>query len=222
MTNSSFPADLRHPTDESQLAKWQLSQFLVELTPNLALIKKYSIMETIRTVEQLVNALNNCVESGNHVLDVMTNVEIPREEFEKYYSWSDEKQARNVLARNDDFEVLLVCWEKGQSSPIHDFNAQEAWIHPIEGMLREERFKINVDDDRLEKVSNMLLGNDEFSYMNQIGIHRYSNANKARSVSLNIYRKPVAEWHVYDEGSSSSTMMETWENKNYNLLRQEA
>ncbi|MEQ8904156.1 cysteine dioxygenase family protein [Ekhidna sp.] len=179
-------------------------------------------METIRTVEQLVKALSSCEDSGSYILDVMSNVKIPRSEFEKYYSWSDEKQARNVLARNDDFEVLLVCWEKGQSSPIHDFNAQEAWIHPIEGVLREERFKINVDDDRLEKVSNMLLGNDEFSYMNQIGIHRYSNANKARSVSLNIYRKPVAEWHVYDEGSSNSTMMETWENKNYNLLGQEA
>lgn len=222
MTNSSFPTDLHHPPDESHLPKRQLSQFIEALTLNLALIKNYTIMEKIRTVEQLVNALNNCVESGNHVLDVMTHVDIPRSEFERYYSWSDDKYARNVLARNEDFEVLLICWEKGQSSPIHDFNAQEAWIHPIEGMLREERFKINVADDRLEKVSNMLLGNDEFSYMNQIGIHRYSNANKARSVSLNIYRKPVTEWHVYDEASSDSTMMKTWESKNYNLLEQEA
>ncbi|WP_424964366.1 cysteine dioxygenase [Ekhidna sp.] len=179
-------------------------------------------MEKIKTVKQLVQALDNCQECGNHVLDVMNNVAIPRAEFERYYSWSDEKYARNVLARNDDFEVLLICWEKGQSSPIHDFNAQEAWIHPIEGMLREERFKINVDDDRLEKVSNVLLGTDEFSYMSQIGIHRYSNANKARSVSLNIYRKPVTEWHVYDVESSDSTMVETWENKHYDLLGQEA
>ncbi|WP_425391130.1 cysteine dioxygenase [Ekhidna sp.] len=175
-------------------------------------------METIKTVEQLVRALSSCVDCSNHVLDVMSNVKIPRTEFEKYYSWDDEKYARNVLARNENFEVLLICWEEGQSSPIHDFNAQEAWIHPIQGMLREERFKINVDDDRLEKVSNVLLGTDEFSYMNQVGIHRYSNANKARTVSLNIYSKPVSEWHVYDEASSNSTMKETWENKNYQLL----
>jgi len=52
-----------------------------------------------------------------------------------------------VLARTENFEVLLICWEKGQSSPIHDFNSQEAWIHPIVGKLREERFKINVDGE---------------------------------------------------------------------------
>ncbi|MEP1032262.1 cysteine dioxygenase family protein [Ekhidna sp.] len=178
-------------------------------------------METITTVEGLVHALNQCKESGTHVLDVMNKVKVPRAEFERYYSWDDEKYTRNVLARNDDFEVLLVCWEKGQSSPIHDFNTQEAWVHPIEGVLREECFKINVDNDRLEKVSNVLLGTDEFSYMKQIGIHRYSNAYSARSVSLNIYRKPVTKWHVYDEDKSDSTMMDTWENKSYNILSQE-
>ncbi|WP_421765151.1 cysteine dioxygenase [Ekhidna sp.] len=178
-------------------------------------------MEKINTIEALVHALNQCEECGSHVLEVMSNVNIPRSEFERYYSWRDDRYARNVLARNDNFEILLICWEKGQSSPIHDFNAQEAWIHPIEGMLREERFKINVDDDRLERVSNVLLGTDEFSYMNQIGIHRYSNAYSARTVSLNIYRNPVTEWHVYDENKSDSTMMETWEDKNYDLLEHE-
>ncbi|WP_420318581.1 cysteine dioxygenase [Ekhidna sp.] len=175
-------------------------------------------MRPIKTVEQLVKELSTCEDCSQHVLDLMSYVNIPRKEFERYYSWADEKYARNVLARNDDFEILLICWEKGQSSPIHDFNAQEAWIHPIEGLLREERFKINADDDRLEKVSSVLLGDEEFSYMSHVAIHRYSNANNARSVSLNIYHKPVTEWHVYDENSSNSTMMATWENKNYNLL----
>ena len=179
-------------------------------------------METIKTVKELVKALSQCKETGSHVLDVMSKAAIPITEFQRYYSWNDDRYSRNVLARSEDFEVLLICWEKGQSSPIHDFNAQEAWIHPIEGMLREERYKINVEDDRLERVSNVLLGTDEFSYMKQIGIHRYSNAYSARSVSLNIYRKPVTEWHVYDESRSDSTMAETWENKNYNLLNQEA
>lgn len=179
-------------------------------------------MEKITTIENLVIALNECKDCGSHVLDVMSNTHIPRAEFERYYSWRDDKYARNVISRNDTYEVLLICWEKGQSSPIHDFNAQEAWIHPIEGVLREERFKINVDDDRLERVSNVLLGTDEFSYMNQVGIHRYSNAYSARSVSLNIYRKPVTEWRIYDEGKSDSTVMETWEDKNYNLLSHEA
>ena len=128
------------------------------------------------------------------VLQIMKQVDIPREEYEKYYSWSDEKYARNVLERNNEFEILLICWEKGQLSPIHDFNSQEAWIHPVQGWIKEGRFKINPGDDAsLEKVSSVLLGTDEYSYMNQVGIHRYSNAYEVRPFSLNVYSKPVTE-----------------------------
>lgn len=174
-------------------------------------------MEKIVTIEGLITELMAGGDTTARVLDVMRRVEIPREEFEKYYSWSDDKYARNVLARNDMFEVLLICWEKGQSSPIHDFNSQEAWIHPVQGWIKEERFKINPDDVRLERVSSVLLGDDEYSYMNHVDIHRYSNANDGRSVSLNVYTLPVTEWRVYDENTSNAVVQKTWENKNFNL-----
>ena len=149
----------------------------------------------------------------------MRLIDIPLAEFEKYYSWDDNRYARNVLARTNDFEVLLICWEKGQSSPIHDFNSQEAWIHPVQGWIKEERFKTNEGEGvKLEKLSSVLLGTSEYSYMNHIDIHRYSNAYEGRSVSLNVYSKPVSEWKVYDEMTSSFEVKKTWKNKNFNLL----
>ncbi len=177
-------------------------------------------MEKIKTVEKLISEFVDTKSNPSKVLEIMRKVDIPREELEKYYSWDDENYARNVLARNDEFELLLICWEQGQSSPIHDFNSQEAWIHPVLGWIKEERFKINPDDVKLERVSSVLLGTDEYSYMNHVDIHRYSNANKGRSVSLNVYSKPVTEWRVYDEETSNSVVKKTWENKNFNLLVQ--
>ncbi len=175
-------------------------------------------MKKITTIKELIYELASSKNKHNKVLEIMKRVEFPREELERYYSWNDDRYARNVLAKTDDFEVLLVCWEEGQSSPVHDFNSQEAWIHPVQGWIKEERFKINPDDVRLEKVSSVLLGTSEYSYMNHVDIHRYSNANKGRSVSLNVYSKPVSEWRVYEEESSNSTVKQTWENKNFNLL----
>lgn len=176
-------------------------------------------MEKIRTVEALVRKFESTKNNPAKVLQIMKMADIPRAEFEKYYSWDDNRNARNVLARNEDFEILLICWERGQASPIHDFNSQEAWVHPVQGWLKEERYKINPGDDiKLEKVSSVLLGTDEYSYMKHVDIHRYSNAHDARSVSLNIYRKPVKEWRVYDELTSNSEVRRTWENKNFNLL----
>ncbi len=175
----------------------------------------------ITTVPQLVAALAEKDSQPNpmKVLDIMKSVNIPQKEFERYYTWDQERYTRNVLMRNEKLELLLICMEKGQSSPIHDFYAQEAWIHPIVGRLREERFKINPGDDvRLEQISSVLLGTEEYSYLNQVGIHRYSNAYEARSVSLNVYAKPLMEWRVYDETTTNSTVHKTWANKDYHLL----
>ena len=176
-------------------------------------------MAEITTIKEMLEELANGKRSPMKVLEVMKSTHIPTSEFEKYYSWDDDQYTRNVLMRNKELEVLLICWEKGQSSPIHDFNSQEAWIHPIVGQLREERYKINPGDDiRLERVSSVLLGTDEYTYMNQVGIHRYSNAYEARSVSLNIYSKPVTEWRIYEEETSNSTLKKPWENKSYELV----
>ncbi len=178
-------------------------------------------MEKIRTVKKLISEFVDIQNNPSKVLEIMRRVDIPRAELEKYYSWDDDNYARNVLARNEEFELLLVCWEEGQSSPIHDFNSQEAWIHPVQGLIKEERFKINPGDDvRLERVSSVLLGTDEYSYMNHVDIHRYSNANKGRSVSLHVYSKPVIEWRVYEEETSNSVVRKTWENKNFDLLKE--
>jgi cysteine dioxygenase len=174
-------------------------------------------METIKTIDQLVQQLISMKKDHSSVLDVMNSVEIPFEDFERYFRWSEARYTRNILARTEDFEVLLVCWEKDQTSPIHDFNSQEAWIHPIVGKLREERFKINIHDEQLERVSNMILGDEEFSYMKQVAIHRYSNAFEGRSVSLNVYCKPVTEWRIYDEFSTDCTVLKPWITKDFNL-----
>lgn len=179
-------------------------------------------MQKIKTIPSLLSELTDRKDHPSKVLEIMKLIDIPQVEFEKYYSWNDEKYARNVLARTEDFELLLICWEKGQQSPIHDFNSQEAWIHPIQGWIKEERFRINAGDDtKLEKLSSVLLGTSEYSYMNHVDIHRYSNAYEGRSVSLNLYAKPVSQWRVYDEKTSNSEVKKTWENKNFNLFPSE-
>ncbi|MEM6830275.1 MAG: cysteine dioxygenase family protein [Bacteroidota bacterium] len=172
----------------------------------------------ITTIPQLITFLS---EKGDHdmkVLEIMKSVTIPQEEFEKYYSWNQKRYTRNVLFRDDKLELILVCMEKGQASPIHDFNSQEAWIHPVVGRLREERYKINPGDDiKLEQISSVLLGPDEYSYMNQVGIHRFTNDYESRSVSLNVYAKPVREWRVYEENTSNAVVQKTWTDKYYDL-----
>ncbi len=156
-----------------------------------------AIPTKITNVQQLVEALKN-KDQGISYLHIMSSIDIPEREYERFYTWKLSHYTRNCLVKTADFELLLICWEKGQQSSIHDFDSREAWIHPLRGRLTEERFRLK--DGRLEKVSSVLLGTSEFSYMTDpIAIHRYTNSYESRSVSLNLYAQPIEKWNEYDE-----------------------
>lgn len=172
----------------------------------------------IKTVLDLVNALK-ANPTGVSFLKILRNIDIPIQEFERFYTWNDDHYTRNRLLRTDDFELVITCWEKGQSSPIHDYNSQESWIHPIQGCLKEERFLIT--SDGLEKVSSLLLGPTEFSYMvDSVDIHRYSNDYNGRSVSLHLYSRPVEQWTEYSQESGKGTLKNVQYDKVYSFNKE--
>ncbi|MBD3637527.1 MAG: cysteine dioxygenase family protein [Crocinitomicaceae bacterium] len=173
---------------------------------------------TIKTVEHLIRALDMC--SGDYcVIDIMNQADIPASEFENYYTWNDNHYTRNRIAKTDKYEVLLVCWEAGQESAIHDFDSHEAWIHPICGQLREERYIQAKNSNELIKVSSVVLKKNDFSYMRDVGIHRYSNIYGARTVSLVIFSPPLKKIRVYDKESGAGTWQQIWYDKEYDLLK---
>lgn len=155
-------------------------------------------MERIKTVEKLITILEQKPARGSY-LDVMQSIDIPLREFEKYYSWDKDAITRNCLVKTDDFELLLICYEKGQKTPIHDFYSQQAWINMIHGKLCEDRFRVSEDGMKLEQLSSITLSTNDYSFMNKVGIHQYRNVYESRSVSLNLYSKPITDWTEYDK-----------------------
>lgn len=160
-------------------------------------------MEHIKTVDELIEVLEK-KSSKNNYLEIMESIDIPIREFEKYYSWKRDGYARNCLIKTDDFELLLICYEKDQETPIHDFDSKQAWVHTIQGKLKEERFRISKDGNSLERLSAMTLGADDFSFMSHVGIHRYKNIFESRSVTLNLYCEPIEQWTQYDENAKTT------------------
>lgn len=172
-------------------------------------------LKKITTVDHLVEALKN--NTGKHsYLQIVKAVDIPLREFERYFSWNKDHYTRNCLFKNDDVELLLICWEKGQKSAIHDFNSNAAWVHPIKGKLTEERFLQT--DEGLEKVSSVILDTSCFSFMaNHVIMHRYINTYESRSVCLNLYSKPLTCWNEHDEVTGAITEKKIGYDTEFNL-----
>lgn len=154
----------------------------------------------IKTIDDLVSALRAGPGTKGY-LEILDRIAIPASDFEPFCHWHNKHYTRNCITRTDAFELLLICYEPGQSTSIHDYATQEAWIHPIQGTVIEERFEPGPDGP-LRKVSSAKLDTGSFSYLhNGRSIHRFRNTNKERSITLNLYAKPLNKWKVYDETS---------------------
>ena len=155
-----------------------------------------TLVNTITTISELEDALSKGSEYG--YLNTLKAANIPYEEFEKFFTWDDTRYTRNRVISNGNYELLVICWEKGQDSPIYDFNSQSALIHTLRGKLTEEKFIVN-DYNELECVSSVSLGVNDFSYISgHVGLHRYMNFNDGRTVSLVFYNQPLKKWNEYD------------------------
>ena len=163
----------------------------------------------IKNLDELILVLNNCEinKSENCYLYAMKRMNISLHEWEKYFTFRKERPARVCLSTTEDYQLFLSCWEKGQEGSIHDIDSEEAWIHPICGKLKEERYKLS--NNKLEQVSSVLLTPQSYSYMQKSKtIYKYINAYENRSVSLHLYSRPVKRWREYDKNTGISSMVE--------------
>ena len=154
-------------------------------------------MTKITTIPQLLEHLAEC--NSEELKSVYKLLDIPKHEFEPYMHWSNQAYTRNCIIRTDDYELLLLCWEKDQASPIHSHNNQECWVYNAMGKFEEIRFTQDQKGE-LQQVNDFKLNEQNFSYMNdQIGFHILKNSYNGRSASLHLYAKPIDECLVYNE-----------------------
>lgn len=160
-------------------------------------------MKTIHSLDQLIRALRS-VKDHSGYLRLLERVDIAPVEFEPLCQWDPKRYTRNCLDRTEDYELLLICYEPGQRTSIHDFATEEAWVHPVMGTVVEERFEPGTGG-HLRRVGSSRLDRDSFSYLhNGRSIHRYTNDSGDRAVTLNLYARPLRTWKVYDERSGDA------------------
>ncbi len=163
-------------------------------------LSSFTSVPLINTVQELIGRLNT-VSGMDGYSGILERVDIPWEEFSLYCHWNDRRYTRTCITRTEDFELLLICYEIGQQTSIHDYDTEQAWVRPVLGSIVEERFELNANGDLVSVGSSLLKTGFCSHLMRGHNIHRYSNQGSNRSASLNLYAKPLLKWKVYEEGA---------------------
>lgn len=162
---------------------------------NILKLSKSLILNTISSLQELLDELPNC--SGDDYVNIAKQMKIPSEDLQPYAMFSDEAYTRNCVERTEDYELILLCWEKDQDTPIHCHNGEECWVYLAEGKLRERRFQTK--NDELVKTADVKMTEERLSYMNDdLGYHSLQNIANGRSMSLHLYVAPIDECSAYN------------------------
>jgi cysteine dioxygenase len=159
----------------------------------------------IITIQQLVQELLRHRDAASYA-GILERYAVPGRDLEPYFRWNSRHYTRTCIIRNEDFELLVICYEPGQRTSIHDYDSQTAWIHPVMGEVVEECFApLPGGGMKLTREIHLHPGTDD-SLTNGKSIHRFTNRGPERAVTLNLYAKPMSKWKVYDERTGSPSV----------------
>lgn len=107
------------------------------------------------------------------------------------------RYVRHPILFWDDWEVMLIAWESGQVTPIHDHRGVLGGMAILSGSLEEERFTTPLLAPELADCRVRPEG--DLSDTGPTVLHRLT-PKSPRAVSLHIYRPPLRTMGIWDAG----------------------
>ena len=106
-----------------------------------------------------------------------------------YRRFQDECYARNTVLLNDQCELVVICWQPGQMSAIHDHGSSYCLYLVIDGTMVEERYRLK--DGKPEKQDERSFGRGDITIASGDSVHRINNRGDKQLVTVHIYSPPL-------------------------------
>ncbi len=153
------------------------------------------------TIEKIISGLRAIPDESfvcDNVYDFLSKNPVDVDSIAKYLFWSSQCYTRNLIYKDDRFEMMAICWEPGQVSRVHDHFDQRCWMTVPVGRLKGQNFavvEINEDTGRckLRETSDFELADCLAAKVElEEPIHQVLNLSEygERAVSIHIYSKP--------------------------------
>ena len=144
--------------------------------------------------------------SHQNVLQYLREHPVDPASLSPYLYFCSEHYTRNLIHRTPLFELIAVCWDIGQRSPIHNHRDQKCWMAMAYGKLMVHNFALIQKDpsrgfcDLKSSIQLKLDPNSPCEVDPEEPIHQVLNlpSFNSRAVSLHIYSKPFDTCEVYD------------------------
>lgn len=132
----------------------------------------------------------------------LAHYDLSQDTLNEYVGFKSEKYARHLVHKDEDFEILIVCWEPGQTAPIHGHEGEKCWMRVEQGALKVCNYELDSMAPLSLTMTEEIKGEKGF-LDGPAEIHSVENVYDEPAVSLHIYAKPFAECDIYCLDSST-------------------
>src|SRR2546428_10759905 len=146
------------------------------------------------SLAKLINVLkNDCsVINPARMQDILNRLVVTAEEVQPHALFSEKRYARNLVYKDREFEIMIMCWKAGQRSSIHDHAGSLGGIRILPGELTECLFG-RAANGMIKSLSSAEYATEEARMEETSLIHQISNlqAGNGKTVSVHIYIHPL-------------------------------
>lgn len=132
---------------------------------------------------------------------LFSRLRLDKEEWERFSFFdSSRNYTRNLVATDGEtFTLLLLCWNPGKESPIHDHPCDGCWMHVCEGSIEENRYSNEDGTDRLQCYSDKTYQEGQLAFIeDSMGYHKVGNpSGTVPAVTMHLYSPPFQACKVW-------------------------
>ncbi|EWM21781.1 cysteine dioxygenase [Nannochloropsis gaditana] len=131
---------------------------------------------------------------------LLGRLELRREDWSPYAFWDPDKlYTRNLVATDGKtFTLLLLCWNPGKESPIHDHPCDGCWVKCAQGTVKETIYQMDGGRSLVAEEEKYFYPG-ELSYIeDSLGFHKVGNPDPViGAVTLHCYIPPPRSARVW-------------------------
>jgi len=146
-----------------------------------------------------INNINDLIENINANINKCANLQdldkilhnYSGDDWKKYIMKDYTNYYKNLVYKNDDFEIFIITWHANAQTKIHDHPDKGCLVKVLEGSLIENEYYYDKENDIVNLIKINILHKNDISFkVNNEVLHRISNKTNNICVSLHVYSKP--------------------------------
>jgi cysteine dioxygenase len=136
--------------------------------------------------------------------DWLEHTQFTAGELQPYLGFKDGTYMRHRVCRNAHVEMLVLCWQPGQRTVIHDHNGSQGAVLVQDGVMWETTFTY---DEENGLAYNSACGYDtgQITGADVPDIHQLGNpdVSERNLITIHIYSPALGVLHTYKPGSAT-------------------